>query len=157
MEPMYPLILSPSRNGNSSVIVRFRLRFAVQDSQPLSSTMEEEALRHGLAAALQEQGLSLAAYGTISSASLAGNAPPRARAPCAGAAATKGHTSKITKLCLRQPNCCGAFALGVRSRLRAQQQRQKLRRCQAPKQTNKRCSAWLPGATGFRRWQQKCA
>ncbi|XP_054038261.1 transmembrane protease serine 9 isoform X1 [Rissa tridactyla] len=65
-------ILGYSRNGNSSVIVRFRLRFAVQDSQPLSSTMEEEALRHGLAAALQEQGLSLAAYGTISSASLAG-------------------------------------------------------------------------------------
>ncbi|KAM6395975.1 transmembrane protease serine 9 [Rhynochetos jubatus] len=60
------------RNGNSSVIVRFRLRFTPQDSQPLSSTMEEEALRHGLAAALHEQGLSLAAYGTISSASLTG-------------------------------------------------------------------------------------
>ncbi|KAM6294770.1 transmembrane protease serine 9 [Aegotheles albertisi] len=60
------------KNGNSSVIVRFRLRFTPQDSQPLSSTMEEEALRHGLAAALHEQGLSLAAYGTISSASLTG-------------------------------------------------------------------------------------
>ncbi|XP_025924770.1 transmembrane protease serine 9 isoform X2 [Apteryx rowi] len=60
------------RNGNSSVIVRFRLHFAPQDSQPLSSTVEEEALRHGLAAALREQGLSLAAYGTISSASLTG-------------------------------------------------------------------------------------
>ncbi|KAM7081156.1 transmembrane protease serine 9 isoform 2-T2 [Ciconia maguari] len=60
------------RNGNSSVIVRFRLRCTPQDSQPLSSTMEEEALRHGLAAALHEQGLSLAAYGTISSASLTG-------------------------------------------------------------------------------------
>ncbi|KAM6040213.1 transmembrane protease serine 9 isoform 2-T2 [Theristicus caerulescens] len=60
------------RNGNSSVIVRFRLRFAPQDSQPLSSAVEEEALRHGLAAALHEQGLSLAAYGTISSASLTG-------------------------------------------------------------------------------------
>uniref|UniRef100_A0A8B9S3R7 Transmembrane serine protease 9 n=1 Tax=Apteryx owenii TaxID=8824 RepID=A0A8B9S3R7_APTOW len=65
-------ILGYSRNGNSSVIVRFRLRFAPQDSQPLSSTVEEEALRHGLAAALREQGLSLAAYGTISSASLTG-------------------------------------------------------------------------------------
>ncbi|XP_009282561.1 PREDICTED: transmembrane protease serine 9 [Aptenodytes forsteri] len=65
-------ILGYSRNGNSSVIVRFRLRFAPQDSQPLNSTMEEEALRHGLAAALHEQGLSLAAYGTISSASLRG-------------------------------------------------------------------------------------
>ncbi|XP_010005565.1 PREDICTED: transmembrane protease serine 9 [Chaetura pelagica] len=73
-------ILGYSRNGNSSVIVRFRLRFAPQDSQPLSSTMEEEALRHGLAAALQEEGLSLAAYGTISSASLTGPSeasPPR--------------------------------------------------------------------------------
>ncbi|XP_062452459.1 transmembrane protease serine 9 isoform X2 [Rhea pennata] len=60
------------RNGNSSVIVRFRLRFAPQDSQTLSSTEEEEALRHGLAAALRRQGLSLAAYGTISSASLTG-------------------------------------------------------------------------------------
>ncbi|XP_021234101.1 transmembrane protease serine 9 isoform X1 [Numida meleagris] len=63
-------ILGYSRSGNSSVIVRFRLRFAPQDSQPLSSATEEEALRHGLAAALQEQGLSLAAFGTISSASL---------------------------------------------------------------------------------------
>ncbi|XP_075579927.1 transmembrane protease serine 9 [Pelecanus crispus] len=65
-------ILGYSRNGNSSVIVRFRLHFTPQDSQPLSSTMEEEAFRHGLAAALHEQGLSLAAYGTISSASLTG-------------------------------------------------------------------------------------
>ncbi|XP_069734093.1 transmembrane protease serine 9 isoform X2 [Phaenicophaeus curvirostris] len=60
------------RNGNSSVIVHFRLHFVPQDSQPLSSTVEEEALRHGLAAALRRQGLSLAAYGTISSASLTG-------------------------------------------------------------------------------------
>lgn len=65
-------ILSSSRSGNSSVIVRFRLRFAPQDSQPLSSATEEDALRQGLAAALQEQGLSLAAFGTISSASLTG-------------------------------------------------------------------------------------
>ncbi|XP_032858988.1 transmembrane protease serine 9 isoform X3 [Tyto alba] len=65
-------ILGYSRNGNSSVIVRFRLRFAPQDSQALSSTMEQEALRHGLATALHKQGLSLAAYGTISSASLTG-------------------------------------------------------------------------------------
>ncbi|XP_027639056.2 transmembrane protease serine 9 [Falco peregrinus] len=60
------------RNGNSSVIVHFRLHFIPQDSHPLSSTMEEEALRHGLVAALPKQGLSLAAYGTISSASLTG-------------------------------------------------------------------------------------
>ncbi|OPJ67999.1 transmembrane protease serine 9 isoform B [Patagioenas fasciata monilis] len=60
------------RNGNSSVIVRFRLRFAPQDSQPLSAAVEEEALRHGLAAALRDRGLALPAYGTISSASLTG-------------------------------------------------------------------------------------
>ncbi|NWV26852.1 TMPS9 protease, partial [Origma solitaria] len=63
-------ILGYSRSGNSSVIVHFRLLFAPQDSQPLSSALEEEALRQGLAAALHKQGLSLAAYGTISSASL---------------------------------------------------------------------------------------
>ncbi|KAM7023893.1 transmembrane protease serine 9 [Acridotheres tristis] len=60
------------RNGNSGVIVHFRLLFTPQDSQPLSSTLEEEALRHGLAAALHRQSFSLAAYGTISSASLTG-------------------------------------------------------------------------------------
>ncbi|XP_071434162.1 transmembrane protease serine 9 [Pithys albifrons albifrons] len=65
-------ILGYSRNGNSSVIVHFRLFFTPQDSQPLSSTLEEEALRHGLAATLHKQGLPLAAYGTISSASLTG-------------------------------------------------------------------------------------
>ncbi|XP_072775607.1 transmembrane protease serine 9 isoform X5 [Taeniopygia guttata] len=61
------------RNGNSSVIVHFRLLFTPRDSQPLSSALEEEAFRHGLAAALHKQGLSLAAYGTISSASLTGS------------------------------------------------------------------------------------
>ncbi|XP_030918079.1 transmembrane protease serine 9 isoform X3 [Geospiza fortis] len=65
-------ILGYSRNGNSSVIVHFRLLFTPQDSQPLNSTLEEEAFRHGLAAALHKQGFSLAAYGTISSASLTG-------------------------------------------------------------------------------------
>ncbi|KAK2542035.1 Tmprss9 [Columba livia] len=60
------------RNGNSSVIVQFRLRFAPRDARPLSSALEEEALRHGLAAALRDRGLALPAYGTISSASLTG-------------------------------------------------------------------------------------
>ncbi|KAM4657575.1 transmembrane protease serine 9 [Amazona ochrocephala] len=70
------------RNGNSSsVIVRFRLRFAPQDSHPLSSSMEEEALRQGLAAALHKQGLSLDAYGTISSASLTGPSEVSPRRP----------------------------------------------------------------------------
>nr|XP_032633696.1 transmembrane protease serine 9-like [Chelonoidis abingdonii] len=60
------------RNGNSSVIVHFRLHFSPQASLPLSSSVEEEALRHGLAAALREQGIPLATYGTIASASLTG-------------------------------------------------------------------------------------
>ncbi|KAI1230428.1 hypothetical protein IHE44_0009885, partial [Lamprotornis superbus] len=85
-------ILGYSRNGNSGVIVHFRLLFTPQDSQPLNSTLEEEALRHGLAAALHKQGFSLAAYGTISSASLTGMA--LLPLPCAGAAATQGHTAK---------------------------------------------------------------
>ncbi|KAM6332228.1 transmembrane protease serine 9 [Alca torda] len=110
MEPMYPLILSPSRNGNSSVIVRFRLRFAVQDSQPLSSAVEEEALRHGLAAALQEQGLSLAAYGTISSASLAGPSEASPHRPglksgsCPGDMFTCRNTQCVWK---ENPECDG--------------------------------------------------
>lgn len=74
------------------MIVHFRLLFTPQDSQPLSSTLEEEALRHGLAAALHRQGFSLAAYGTISSASLTGMA--LLPLPCAGAAGTQGHTAK---------------------------------------------------------------
>uniref|UniRef100_A0A8C5F0U5 Transmembrane serine protease 9 n=1 Tax=Gopherus evgoodei TaxID=1825980 RepID=A0A8C5F0U5_9SAUR len=65
-------VLEYSRNGNSSVIVHFRLHFSPQASWPLSSSVEEEALRHGLAAALREQGIPLATYGTIASASLTG-------------------------------------------------------------------------------------
>ncbi|XP_075592296.1 transmembrane protease serine 9 [Balearica regulorum gibbericeps] len=98
------------RNGNSSVIVRFRLRFAAQDSQPLSSTMEEEALRHGLAAALHEQGLSLAAYGTISSASLTGPQEVSAHRPglksgsCPGDTFTCLNTQCVWK---ENPECDG--------------------------------------------------
>uniref|UniRef100_A0A8C8SM45 Transmembrane serine protease 9 n=1 Tax=Pelusios castaneus TaxID=367368 RepID=A0A8C8SM45_9SAUR len=65
-------VLQYSRIGNSSVIVHVRLRFSHQSSRPLSSSVEEEALRRGLAAALQEQGLPLAAYGTVASATLTG-------------------------------------------------------------------------------------
>ncbi|NXO42382.1 TMPS9 protease, partial [Locustella ochotensis] len=75
-------ILGYSRNGNSGVIVHFRLLFTPQDSQPLSSALEEEALRHGLAAALHKQGFSLAAYGTISSASLTGRQIQDSRLGC---------------------------------------------------------------------------
>ncbi|OXB60001.1 hypothetical protein ASZ78_008137 [Callipepla squamata] len=93
-------ILGYSRSGNSSVIVRFRLRFAPQDSQPLSSATEEEALRHGLAAALQQQGLSLAAFGTISSASLTGVLllePLCSQSKVAWAAGSTARTSKTTR------------------------------------------------------------
>ncbi|KYO34482.1 transmembrane protease serine 9 isoform A [Alligator mississippiensis] len=58
------------RNGNSSVIVHFRLRFIHQASQPLSSSLEEEAFTRGLTEALNKQGIPLATYGTISSAFL---------------------------------------------------------------------------------------
>ncbi|XP_019406208.1 PREDICTED: transmembrane protease serine 9 isoform X1 [Crocodylus porosus] len=63
-------ILQYSRNGNSSVIVHFRLRFIHQASQPLSSSLEEEALTRGLTEALNKQGIPLDTYGTISSAFL---------------------------------------------------------------------------------------
>uniref|UniRef100_A0A8C0FRJ8 Transmembrane serine protease 9 n=1 Tax=Bubo bubo TaxID=30461 RepID=A0A8C0FRJ8_BUBBB len=100
-------ILGYSRNGNSSVLVRFRLRFAPQDSQALSSTMEQEALRHGLATALHKQGLSLAAYGTISSASLTGmflTQPPGSRKSCPGEAFTCRNTQCVWK---ENPECDG--------------------------------------------------
>lgn len=74
------------------MIVHFRLLFTPQDSQPLSSTLEEEALRHGLAAALHKQSFSLAAYGTISSASLTGMA--LLPLPCAGVTGTQDRTAK---------------------------------------------------------------
>ncbi|XP_075759273.1 transmembrane protease serine 9 isoform X2 [Pelodiscus sinensis] len=64
------------RNGNSSVLVRFRLRFSPPAAWSLSPSVEEEALRHGLAAALREQGIPLASYGTIASASLTGPSRP---------------------------------------------------------------------------------
>lgn len=106
------------------MIVHFRLLFSPQDSQPLSPALEEEALRHGLAAALHKQGFSLAAYGTISSASLTGMAllplPGRqSRCPVLGLLAPK-----VTQLSphLSQPNCCRALALAVQSKLCAQQQ-----------------------------------
>ncbi|NWH61863.1 TMPS9 protease, partial [Geococcyx californianus] len=95
-------ILGYSRNGNSSVIVHFRLRFIPQDSQPLSSTMEEEALRTGLAAALRRQGLSLAAYGTISSASLTGTL-------------LLGSQSQVPCAALLSPGSCPADAFSCRN------------------------------------------
>uniref|UniRef100_A0A8D0L868 Transmembrane serine protease 9 n=1 Tax=Sphenodon punctatus TaxID=8508 RepID=A0A8D0L868_SPHPU len=63
------------RNGNASIIVRFRLQFTQQAPWQLSPSLEEEALRRGLAKVLQEGAIPLAAYGAISSASLMGDYP----------------------------------------------------------------------------------
>lgn len=57
------------RRGNSSVIVHFRLWFSKQLRDP---GLEEEALRQGLAATLNQQGILLPAYGIIASAILIG-------------------------------------------------------------------------------------
>ncbi|NXP47763.1 TMPS9 protease, partial [Heliornis fulica] len=92
------------RNGNSSVIVRVRLRFAPQDSRPLSSTEEEEALRHGLAAALHRQGLSLPDYGTISSASLTVIQALLSPGSCPGGAFTCRNAQCVRK---ENPECDG--------------------------------------------------
>ncbi|KAM8795041.1 transmembrane protease serine 9 [Eudromia elegans] len=61
--------------GDSSVLVRVRLRCGAAGAGP-GRDAQEAALRRGLAAALRERGLSLPAYGTISSASLAAAAEP---------------------------------------------------------------------------------
>lgn len=60
------------RDGNSSVIVHFRLHFMLRALQPLSLEQEADILQKGVQARLQEQGLSLAAYGTITSVELTG-------------------------------------------------------------------------------------
>uniref|UniRef100_A0A8B9FTJ8 Transmembrane protease serine 9 n=1 Tax=Amazona collaria TaxID=241587 RepID=A0A8B9FTJ8_9PSIT len=112
------------RNGNSSsVIVRFRLRFAPQDSHPLSSSMEEEALRQGLAAALHKQGLSLDAYGTISSASLTGRVRAR-RHPqsCSNSSCSGGCFSYLSyslehRLCSSLADCGSRPAMQTAGRI----------------------------------------
>uniref|UniRef100_A0A8C6I812 Transmembrane protease serine 9 n=1 Tax=Mus spicilegus TaxID=10103 RepID=A0A8C6I812_MUSSI len=60
------------RDGNSTVIVHFRLHFLLRALQPLSLKQEADILQKGIQARLQEQGLSLAAYGTIVSVELTG-------------------------------------------------------------------------------------
>nr|BAF02297.1 Serase-1B [Rattus norvegicus] len=60
------------RDGNSSVIVHFRLHFLLRALQPLSLDQEADILQKGIQARLQGQGLSLAAYGTITSVELTG-------------------------------------------------------------------------------------
>uniref|UniRef100_A0A2K6T4C3 Transmembrane serine protease 9 n=1 Tax=Saimiri boliviensis boliviensis TaxID=39432 RepID=A0A2K6T4C3_SAIBB len=55
-----------------TVLVHFRLHFLLQPLQTLSLGLEEEILQEGIRARLREQGISLAAYGTIVSAELTG-------------------------------------------------------------------------------------
>ncbi|XP_072644050.1 transmembrane protease serine 9 isoform X3 [Canis lupus baileyi] len=61
------------RDGNSSVLVHFRLHFLLQALQSLSLGLEEELLQQGLRARLQGHGIPLAAHGTIVSAELRGS------------------------------------------------------------------------------------
>ncbi|KAM4889346.1 transmembrane protease serine 9 [Thomomys bottae] len=63
------------RDGNSSVLVRFRLHFLLRVLRPLSLDLEEELLQRGIWARLQEHGIPLATYGTIVSAQLTGHCP----------------------------------------------------------------------------------
>ncbi|KAM6219658.1 transmembrane protease serine 9 [Rhynchocyon petersi] len=61
------------RDGNSSVLVRFRLHFLLRALGTLSLGLEEALLQEGLNSGLEDHGLPLAAYGTITSAELVGS------------------------------------------------------------------------------------
>ncbi|ELK37499.1 Transmembrane protease serine 9 [Myotis davidii] len=61
------------RDGNSSVLVRFRLHFLLLALRSLDRGLERELLQQGLRARLQGHGIPLAAHGTIVSAELTGN------------------------------------------------------------------------------------
>ncbi|XP_049732250.1 transmembrane protease serine 9 isoform X1 [Elephas maximus indicus] len=61
------------RDGNTSVLVRFRLHFLLRAVHTLSLGMEEQVLQQGLRARLGDHGVPLAAYGTIVSAELTGS------------------------------------------------------------------------------------
>ncbi|KAF5915691.1 hypothetical protein HPG69_005626 [Diceros bicornis minor] len=60
------------RDGNSSILVHFRLHFLLQALGTLSLGLEEELLQRGLSSRLWGHGLPVAAYGTIVSAQLVG-------------------------------------------------------------------------------------
>ncbi|XP_044608122.2 transmembrane protease serine 9 [Equus asinus] len=96
------------RNGNSSVLVHFRLHFVLQALETLSPGLEEELLQRGLRARLQGRGLPLAAYGTIVSAQLIGNqrGPPTDRdlksGRCPADAFACGNSQCVTKV---NPEC----------------------------------------------------
>ncbi|XP_020864530.1 transmembrane protease serine 9 isoform X2 [Phascolarctos cinereus] len=61
------------RDGNSSVLVRFRLHFVSQTLWFLTAGLEEETLRQGLTMRFREHSIPLPTYGTIYSAALTGN------------------------------------------------------------------------------------
>ncbi|XP_074060713.1 transmembrane protease serine 9 [Macrotis lagotis] len=61
------------RDGNSSVLVHFRLHFVSQALWSLTSGLEEEMLRQGLTMRFREHSIPLPTYGTIYSAALTGN------------------------------------------------------------------------------------
>ncbi|XP_019512782.1 PREDICTED: transmembrane protease serine 9 isoform X1 [Hipposideros armiger] len=61
------------RDGNSSVLVRFRLHFLLLALRSLDLALEQELLQQGLRARLQGHGVPLGAHGTIVSAKLTGS------------------------------------------------------------------------------------
>ncbi|KAM5237864.1 transmembrane protease serine 9 [Ctenodactylus gundi] len=96
------------REGNSSVLVRFRLHFLLPVLRPLSLDREEEFLQLGLRARLREHGVPLAAYGTIVSAELVGShqGPGAERdlksGRCPATAFSCGNSQCVTKV---NPEC----------------------------------------------------
>uniref|UniRef100_A0A8C0WBL5 Transmembrane protease serine 9 n=1 Tax=Castor canadensis TaxID=51338 RepID=A0A8C0WBL5_CASCN len=83
------------RDGNSSVLVRFRLHFLLRALWPLSLDLEENLLQQGIRARLGQHGVPLAAYGTIVSAELMGSL----RGPVTGRDFKSGHCSGNTFSC----------------------------------------------------------
>ncbi|XP_008579041.1 PREDICTED: transmembrane protease serine 9 [Galeopterus variegatus] len=96
------------RDANSSVLVRFQLRFLLQALQLLRLGLEEELLQNGIRARLREGGIRLAAYGTILSAELTGThkGPLTERdvksGRCPGNSFSCGNSQCVTKV---NPEC----------------------------------------------------
>uniref|UniRef100_G1PQI0 Transmembrane serine protease 9 n=1 Tax=Myotis lucifugus TaxID=59463 RepID=G1PQI0_MYOLU len=96
------------RDGNSSVLVRFRLHFLLLALRSLDRGLERELLQQGLRARLQGHGIPLAAHGTIVSAELTGSQKgPLAERDlksghCPGNAFSCGNSQCVTKV---NPEC----------------------------------------------------